>query len=105
MLPEPSLFNCKEHTCGLIHPLDQVVVGSGERWDGKAVKEIQEETVNRRWYLLVIGLLYVGLIISFCLNVTLLLRRGGNNVNQKPAKSDERGLLDPVTGLKCSFFQ
>ena len=28
-----------------------------------------------RWYLLVIVLLYIGLITSFCLNVTLLVRR------------------------------
>ena len=30
---------------------------------------------GRRWYLLVIVLLYIGLITSFCLNVTLLVRR------------------------------
>ena len=30
---------------------------------------------GRGWYLLVIVLLYIGLITSFCLNVTLLVRR------------------------------
>ena len=34
-----------------------------------------EEKVSKRWYILVIVLLYVGLIISFCLNLALLLRR------------------------------
>ena len=34
-----------------------------------------EEKVSKRWYILVIVLLYVGLIISFCLNLALLLRK------------------------------
>ena len=34
----------------------------------------EDEKVSKRWYLVVIGLLYIGLIISFCLNITLLLR-------------------------------
>ena len=33
-----------------------------------------DEKVSKSWYMMVIALLYVGLIISFCLNVTLLLR-------------------------------
>ena len=33
------------------------------------------EVTARRWYLTVIVLLYVGLITSFCLNVSLLLKR------------------------------
>ena len=33
------------------------------------------ERTARRWYLTVIVLLYVGLITSFCLNVSLLLKR------------------------------
>ena len=35
----------------------------------------EREKVSRRWYILVIVLLYIGLIISFCLNLTLLLRK------------------------------
>ena len=34
----------------------------------------QRERIARRWYLTVIVLLYLGLITSFCLNVTLLLK-------------------------------
>ena len=34
----------------------------------------QRERIARRWYLTVILLLYVGLITSFCLNVTLLMK-------------------------------
>ena len=34
----------------------------------------QRERRVRRWYLIVIVLLYVGLITSFCLNVSLLLK-------------------------------
>ena len=34
-----------------------------------------DEKVSKRWYILVIVLLYIGLIISFCLNLALLLRK------------------------------
>lgn len=34
-----------------------------------------DERVSKRWYILVIVLLYIGLIISFCLNLALLLRK------------------------------
>ena len=83
MLPDPSLFKCGEHTCGLIQaleregrPLEQGVIGVEGRWEQDGERILQVDKVSRRWYLLVIGLLYIGLIISFCLNVTLLLRRG-----------------------------
>ena len=33
------------------------------------------EKVSKRWYIVVIVLLYIGLIISFCLNLALLLRK------------------------------
>ena len=49
------------------------------------------KSVARRWYLVVIVMLYVGLVTSFCLNITLLVRtpdipshqtlRTGNNPN------------------------
>ena len=32
------------------------------------------ERLTRRWYLMVIVLLYVGLVTSFCLNISLLLK-------------------------------
>ena len=38
---------------------------------------------TRRWYLLVIVLLYVGLLASFSLNVSLLLRKGSSNSQQQ----------------------
>ena len=33
--------------------------------------------VSRKWYLVVIVLLYIGLLASFSLNVTLLMRKPG----------------------------
>ena len=33
-----------------------------------------QERISRRWYLIVIVLLYAGMITSFCLNVTLLMK-------------------------------
>ena len=36
----------------------------------------------RRWYLIVIVMLYVGLITSFCLNITLLLRTSPAQLSQ-----------------------
>ena len=102
MLPEPSLFKCGEHTCGLIQaleregrPLDRVIGVEG-RWEQDGDRVTQEEKVSRRWYLLVIGLLYIGLIISFCLNVTLLLRRG--TVVEPLISSESRGGIDDLTG-------
>jgi len=52
------------------------VIGVEGRWEQDGERMTQEDKVSRRWYLLVIGLLYVGFIISSCLNVTLLLCRG-----------------------------
>ena len=34
-----------------------------------------DDKLSKRWYILVIVLLYIGLIISFCLNLALLLRK------------------------------
>ena len=41
----------------------------------KVSENVHNERTTRRWYLTVIVLLYIGLITSFCLNVTLLVRR------------------------------
>ena len=38
-------------------------------------EEQKRQTLARKWYLIVIVLLYVGLLASFSLNVSLLLRR------------------------------
>ena len=38
-------------------------------------QEINRQRVARKWYLIVIVLLYVGLLASFSLNVSLLLRK------------------------------
>ena len=40
---------------------------------------LQNASFNRKWYLLVIGLLYIGLLISFCLNIALIFRRPFNH--------------------------
>ena len=34
-----------------------------------------DDKLSKRWYILVIVLLYIGLIISFCLNLALLMRK------------------------------
>ena len=49
-----------------------------------------------RWYLLVIVLLYIGLITSFCLNVTLLVRREPERVVrlEEMARTGTGSLLD-----------
>ena len=39
-----------------------------------AADNVHNERTTRRWYLTVIVLLYIGLITSFCLNVSLLLQ-------------------------------
>ena len=65
MNSQPCLLNCNEHSCEP-HNRGEVDWKGGESNDGK---------VSRRWYLTVIGLLYLGLIISFCLNITLLTRK------------------------------
>ena len=49
------------------------LAGSGRRCRWKFF--LARLIVFSRWYLLVIVLLYIGLITSFCLNVTLLVRR------------------------------
>ena len=49
------------------------LAGSGRRWHWQFF--FTRSIVFSRWYLLVIVLLYIGLITSFCLNVTLLVRR------------------------------
>ena len=38
-------------------------------------EDLLRQRVARKWYLVVIVLLYVGLLASFSLNVTLLLRK------------------------------
>ena len=47
------------------------VLSNGQHTDSNSD---QRERIARRWYLTVIVLLYVGLITSFCLNVTLLMK-------------------------------
>ena len=66
------------------HPLQPPVWRDKERGE--------EEKVSKRWYLVVIGLLYIGLIISFCLNITLLLRR--------PAQVQQ---LQQIQGAVCKW--
>ena len=103
MLPEPALFKCGQHTCGLIQaleregrPLHQYVDSEEMRGETGGDRGVQEDKVSRKWYLLVIALLYVGLIISFCLNVALLLRRGTEE-NQL-LRLEKRVLEDDITG-------
>ena len=40
--------------------------------------------VSRKWYLVVIVLLYIGLLASFSLNVTLLMRKPVTTITLPP---------------------
>ena len=44
--------------------------------------------VSRKWYLVVIVLLYIGLLASFSLNVTLLMRKQPVNTIKLPETAD-----------------
>ena len=47
----------------------------------------QRQKWTRRWYLLVIVLLYIGLLASFSLNVSLLLRKPSSSPPPQPDSS------------------
>ena len=65
----------------------------------------QERAVGsgRRWYLLVIVLLYIGLITSFCLNVTLLVRREPERVLRLEEMARTGGKTRPKRFWFCFF--
>ena len=47
-----------------------------DRWNNFQLEEdLLRARVSRKWYLVVIVLLYIGLLASFSLNVTLLMRK------------------------------
>ena len=48
----------------------------------------QRQRWTRRWYLLVIVLLYIGLLASFSLNVSLLLRKPAASVTRTVTSAD-----------------
>ena len=48
----------------------------------------QRQRWTRRWYLLVIVLLYIGLLASFSLNVSLLLRKPAASVTRTVTSED-----------------
>ena len=65
--PKQSIkLSCHPYTGGVNR-----VMTNGQRTNSNSD---QRERIARRWYLTVIVLLYLGLITSFCLNVTLLLK-------------------------------
>ena len=65
--PKQSIkLSCHPYTWGINR-----VLSNGQHTDSNSD---QRERIARRWYLTVIVLLYVGLITSFCLNVTLLMK-------------------------------
>ena len=55
---------------------------------------VHNERTTRRWYLTVIVLLYIGLITSFCLNISLLLQEP---VAQAQVDGEPRQILVPAT--------
>ena len=87
MLPEPDLFsNVGHRTIGDAldkpDPLNCQVDGelsllTMQRHHGvNGVKSVSGEVDRRarKWYLIVIVLLYMGLLTSFCLNISLLMK-------------------------------
>jgi hypothetical protein len=62
-------------------------------------QEIGRQRVARKWYLIVIVLLYVGLLASFSLNVSLLLRKPQTRLlnNEKfPGEHRDKGNVQRV---------
>ena len=57
-------------------------------------ENVHNERTTRRWYLTVIVLLYIGLITSFCLNVSLLLQEP---VVTEVDDGEPRQILVPAT--------
>ena len=60
----------------------------------------QRQRWTRRWYLLVIVLLYIGLLASFSLNVSLLLRKPAASVTR--AVTSEDGTPDSSSATAAS---
>ena len=58
--------------------------------------------VSRKWYLVVIVLLYIGLLASFSLNVTLLMRKPVTTITLPP-DTQVRWTLHPVTGRSSVY--
>ena len=69
----------------------------------------QRQRWTRRWYLLVIVLLYIGLLASFSLNVSLLLRKPSVPVNRQQSQDAADVVTVPSIGDKgktkfvCAF--
>ena len=63
-------------------------------------QEINRQRIARKWYLIVIVLLYVGLLASFSLNVSLLLRKPQTRLiqNEKYPGEDDFSLVDKQEG-------
>ena len=54
----------------------------------KKITCLEPKRWTRRWYLLVIVLLYIGLLASFSLNVSLLLRKPAASVSRSVTSED-----------------
>lgn len=79
MIPPPDLWGSTGYVANNNKEVEEE---TGEGWSkvcSARSQELEEELVRqrvaRKWYLVVIVLLYVGLLASFSLNVTLLLRK------------------------------
>ena len=62
----------------------------------------QRQRWTRRWYLLVIVLLYIGLLASFSLNVSLLLRKPAASVTRTVTSED--GSADSNSATAASGY-
>ena len=60
--------------------------------------------VSRKWYLVVIVLLYIGLLASFSLNVTLLMRKPVTTITLPPDTQVTREILSHRADLQFMGF-
>jgi len=78
MIPPPDLWGSTGYVANNNKEGEEVQEGWSKVCSARS-QELEEELVRqrvaRKWYLVVIVLLYVGLLASFSLNVTLLLRK------------------------------
>lgn len=78
MIPPPDLWGSTGYTANNNKEDEEQEEGWSKVCSARS-QELEEELVRqrvaRKWYLVVIVLLYVGLLASFSLNVTLLLRK------------------------------
>lgn len=117
MIPPPDLWGSTGYTANNNKDGEEQEEGWSKVCSARS-QELEEELVRqrvaRKWYLVVIVLLYVGLLASFSLNVTLLLRKPlpptmstDNHASQLPAAATPSpppfGSLGPSSPTQRGF--